>query len=103
MEFLSHFGLERLPLAREATSFDYYQAARHDRVLMQIQGRLAQGESRITVVGAAGMGKSILAYRLAEILSPELFAVCLLREAVVTLPGHVEAILSAVYGSMDVE
>lgn len=103
MELLAHFGLERLPFVREATSFDYYQAARHDRVLMFIQGRLAQGDGRVTVIGPGGSGKSIIAMRLAEIMSPELFAVCLLREAVVNLPGHVEAVLTAVYGTIDAE
>lgn len=103
MEFLAHFGLDRLPFTREATNFDYYQGAKSARTLLDIQGRLAQGETRIAVTGTGGMGKSMLAYRLAEILSPELFAVCVLRESVVNLPGHVEAMISAVYGSIDAD
>ena len=87
MEHLQHFGLTLDPFSNEPDLRFYFESASHKDAQRRVERGLRQHKGLTLLIGEGGMGKTLLARRILELLEEEVFEATLL----VMLPGAADA------------
>jgi type II secretory pathway predicted ATPase ExeA len=67
--YQAYFGLQRLPFPYTPDPTNYFPIASHDEAFEHLQQFIREGEGFAVVSGAAGVGKTLLAHRLLDVLT----------------------------------
>ena len=87
MEHLQHFGLTQDPFSNEPDLRFYFESASHRDAQRRVERGLRQRKGLTLLTGDGGMGKTLLARRILDVLEEEIFEATLL----VMLPGAADA------------
>ncbi|MEN8184279.1 MAG: AAA family ATPase, partial [Myxococcota bacterium] len=78
MEHLQHFGLSRDPFASDPRPHAYVESEGHQQAERRVRRALAQKKALTVLLGAPGVGKTLLVRRLLEGLEEEVYDISLL-------------------------
>jgi type II secretory pathway predicted ATPase ExeA len=89
----AYFDLKRRPFSNTPNPADYFPGGGHDEAFKLLNGFLADGDGIALVVGAAGVGKTLLGHRLLDVLKPMQQPIFLTNSHTATISGLYQAIL----------